>query len=101
MKHLLTVAVLGFAMSVTSALAEAPKPTTSTKPAEQVCANGKDKDGKCLPAVTLPDGTAALPAGEATNFAFIAPLVGGLLGIGALAAGGSKSPNSTPSTTSN
>ena len=48
------------------------------------------------PAVVLPDGP--LPVGEATNLVFLAPLVGGLLGVAALAGGGGGATGSTTST---
>lgn len=56
----------------------------------------RNADGTCGPAVVLPDGQ--LPVGEATNLVFLAPVVGGLLGVAALAGAGGGSTGSTPST---
>lgn len=92
-RNLLLIAT-GLALSMTPAFAEAPKPGPNAKPP---VANGAPAPG-VNPSVTLPPG-GALPVGMASNFAFIAPIVGGVLGFGALAAGGGGSTNSTPSTT--
>lgn len=92
-RNLLVIAT-GLALSMTPAFAEAPKPGT---PANPPVVNGAPVPAG-NPVVTLPPGGGALPVGVASNFAFIAPIVGGVLGIGALAAGGGGSTNSTPST---
>lgn len=96
MKKLLALSAVGLVLGLDFAAAEVPQPATSQKAA---CGNDqKDKAGKCPPAVVLP-GNGALPVGAATNFAFIAPIVGGTLAAGAILGGGGKSPASTVSTT--
>lgn len=94
-RNLLLIAT-GLALSITPAFAEVPKPGNTVQPP---AANGTPPTTPPNPAVKLPPGGGALPAGVATNFAFIAPVVGGFLGIGALAAGGGGNAGATPSTT--
>lgn len=98
MNRILLVIATGVALSISPALAEAPKPPTTPTP-PTTCANGTDATGKCKPAVNLGNPGGQQPTGQATNFAFIAPIVGGVLGIGALAAGGGGNAGATPSTT--
>jgi len=75
MKHLIACSAIIMALSIVPALSQ-------NVPA---------------PEVTLPpDGE--LPLGEATNFVFIAPILGGLLAVGALAGGSASSTTSTVST---
>lgn len=93
-RNLLVIAT-GLALSMTPAFAEVTKPVSSTKPTSANSAATTAPN----PTVTLPPDGAELPTGVATNFAFIAPIVGGILGVGALAAGGGGGTSSTPSTT--
>lgn len=81
MKSTFVLAALGVLALTVPAVAETPTAPQEKKP---------------KPAVVLPQGE--LPTGRATNLVFLAPALGGLLGLAALAGGGGTS--STGATTS-
>lgn len=84
MNKLLTLSAIGLALNASVALAQDTPLTPPPAPA---------------PGVVLPPA-GALPVGVATNFAFIAPIIGGALAAGAVLGAGGKSPSSTVSTVS-
>ena len=90
MKHILAFAAIALSLSMSPVLSQTVPPDDQCD--DEVQANN---DPDC-PAVVLPEG--GLPVGQATNLVFLAPVVGGLLALGALGGGSSNSTTSTVST---
>lgn len=94
MKHLFAFVAVALSLSVSPVLSQTVLPDGECDESAQV-AGVANTDPDC-PAVVLPEG--GLPVGEATNLAFIAPVVGAFFALGALGGSSTGSTTSTVST---